>query len=141
MFHYIRRLSIVSCFLILDLQENTHPYERQNNRRRSRPPSATDFLGCFEVLSTDVNLQIRNKTRRCFGLVFVSRSLYSTVVGNKVNGGRMRPCAITSRLEFSQLHCLLECGYPPASARSPFPHVGPRRGGTWAQGRGYRKGG
>ena len=32
-----------------------HLYKRWNNSRRSRPPSAADFFGCFEVLNTDVS--------------------------------------------------------------------------------------
>ena len=39
-----------------------HLYKRQNNSRRSPPPSAADFFVCFEVLNTDVFLQVHNET-------------------------------------------------------------------------------
>ena len=41
-----------------------HLYLRPQNRRRSPPPKAADFFGCYFVFCTDVFLQVHNETCR-----------------------------------------------------------------------------
>ena len=40
---------------LLSWKSRKHLYKRRKNSRRSPPPSAADFLCCFEVLNTDVS--------------------------------------------------------------------------------------
>ena len=49
---------------LLSWKSRKHLYKRRKNCRRSPPPSAADFLCCFEVLNTDVPWTSINKAHR-----------------------------------------------------------------------------